>query len=281
MESTYLQDLAYGPTTITVHATNLEQKGSTHSLTITRWERQPPEIRLPAIPPEIFLETYTLPIWVSDNDRVELVRLNGRDFPVQKQEATISLPLQLSPGRNDFRIQVLDRFHNTREEQITIMGLRRMYVQQDSTALVNEQGNPVGVLFKGTEVVVDGQTPSLFQLRRSEDHPAGFVAKHLLGPTPPDMYPPGLVNLQARIRGDRIHVTGYAYDDKQVQTIVVSGIRVTRTHMAPVEVIGYPVRHSLYFEIELMIQQEELFPVQVQVTDTAGKEHRQMIQPHL
>jgi len=281
MEFIYNLNLPFGTTPITIQATNVEQKSSKSSIQIIRWEREAPQYLLPVIPSEVYSESYTLSLRVSDNYLVDYVRAQNQIYPVQKQEAVIPISLQIHPGSNRFRIEVVDPFQNTAEVWITIQGLRRMYVQQETTAITDESGTVIGILFKGSEVLVNGQTNRTYRIAPADKHKGGYVEKDRLGMDPPDMHPPGIAELRATIVDDRIRVRGIAYDDLKIKEIWVSGVRVSRVAPVSFEVLGYPVRESLFFEMDLLIQGEELFPIEVEAIDSEGNRTKKMIQPHL
>ncbi len=281
MEFIYNLDLPFGTTFLTIQATNVELKNAKSSIQIIRREREAPQYLLPVIPSEVYTESHILSLRVWDNYLVDYVRVQNQIFPVQKQEAVVSIPLQIHPGRNQYRIEVVDPFQNTAEVWIEIQGLRRMYVQKETTAITDESGATIGVLFKGSEVLVNGQTNRTYRIAPANEHKGGYVEKDRLGMEPPDMHPPGIAELRATIVDDRIRVRGIAYDDRKIMEIWVSGIRVLRVTPVSFEVLGYPVRESLLFEIDLMIQGEELFPIEVVAIDSEGNRIKKMIQPHL
>lgn len=278
-ESTQSQTLHFGENHLSITATNMENIASTASLTIVRTEKVPPEIIMPQIPSQVYSDRYTITIGVRDNFEVEKLLLNNVSYTIKKQYEEIALELPINRGENIFKVQVFDWFNNSVNSRFAINGARIMYANKEGVKVTDSNGQILDILMMGDTVVTLEETGRYYRVLIEEQE--GFVLSREVQLSPPDILPPGLTNLQAKIMGDLILITGIAYDDVSIANIKVSGNYILSTREVNINIPNYRVGVARAFEYKLMIASEELFPVEIEVMDDTGKRTQSTVIPRL
>jgi hypothetical protein len=278
-ESTQSQTLHFGENHLSITATNMENIASTASLTIVRTEKVPPEIIMPQIPSQVYSDRYTITIGVRDNFEVEKLLLNNVSYTIKKQYEEIALELPINRGENIFKVQVFDWFNNYATSRFAINGARIMYANKEGVKVTDSNGQILDILMMGDTVVTLEETGRYYRVLIEEQE--GFVLSREVQLSPPDILPPGLTNLQAKIMGDLILITGIAYDDVSIANIKVSGNYILSTREVNINIPNYRVGVARAFEYKLMIPSEELFPVEIEVMDDTGKKTQSTVIPRL
>ncbi len=278
-ESTQSQSLDFGENLVSITATNMEHIESTASLTIVRTEKIPPEIIMPQIPHNVYSDRYTITIGVRDNYEVEKLLLNNVPYTIKKQYDEVEVELPINRGENMFEAQVFDWFNNSAMSRFVINGARIMYANKEGVKVTDSNGEILDILMMGDKVVTLEETGRYY--RTLIDEQEGLVLSREVQHSPPDISPPGLTNLQAKIMGDHILITGIAYDDVSISSIRVSGNDILSTNEVNIKIPDYRVGIARSFEYKLLISSEELFPIEIEVMDDTGKKTQTTVRPSL
>ena len=278
-ESTQSQNLHFGENLLTITATNMEQIASTASLTLVRTERIPPEIIMPQIPNRVFSDFYNITIGVRDNFEVEKMLLNNVSYSIKKQYEEVELELPINRGENMFEVQVFDWFNNFVTSRFVINGARIMYANKEGVKVTDSNGEILDILMMGDTIVTFEETGRYYRVLIDEQE--GLVLSREVQLTPPDILPPGITNLQAKILGDHIMITGIVYDDVSISNIRVSGNYILSTREVNINIPNYRVGIAYAFEYKLMISTEELYPLEIEVMDDTDKRTVTTVIPRL
>ncbi len=278
-ESTQSQRLQFGSNRISVNATNMENISSVASLTIVRTERVPPEILMPQIPNRVYSDVYNMTIGVRDNFEVEKMLVNNVSYPIKKQYDEVQLQLPINRGENIFEVRVFDWFNNSVASRFAINGARIMYANKEGVKVTNSKGEIIDILMMGDTITTLEETGRYY--RALIDEQDALVLSREVQVAPPDILSPGLTNLQSKIMGDHILITGIAYDDVSLTSIQVAGNYVLATREVNISIPDYRVGIARSFEYKLMISGEELFPVKIEVIDDTGKKTQEFVMPRL
>jgi len=270
--------LSFGENLFTVVATNAEGMASSQQFSIVRVEYSPPQIQLSAVLAQMPTGEFPLSFQVSDDFLVDKVRLNGQERLVGQKQATIDWPVPITLGANTFSITALDHFHNKAQATVEIQGYAPLFSAADGVAVRADNGTIVHVLMKGDELTAHGQDNLRYWVRIPGGG-EGWVSKREVVASPPDMFAPGLMDVRAQLREASILVMGIAYDDVQVAKISVGGQRVDSLRPVQVSPWNYLARDAVFFQLELLYQGEELFPLEVRVADGVGNEVTQHVIP--
>jgi hypothetical protein len=154
-----------------------------------------------------------------------------------------------------------------------------MYANKEGVKVTDSNGQILDILMMGDTVVTLEETGRYYRVLIEEQE--GFVLSREVQLSPPDILPPGLTNLQAKIMGDLILITGIAYDDVSIANIKVSGNYILSTREVNINIPNYRVGVARAFEYKLMIPSEELFPVEIEVMDDTGKKTQSTVIPRL
>ncbi|MEA1883184.1 MAG: WD40 repeat domain-containing protein [Thermotogota bacterium] len=278
-ESTQGQTLHFGENHLSVTATNIENIVSTASLTIVRTEKISPEIIMPQIPSQVYSDRYTITIGVRDNFEVEKLLVNNVNYPIKKQYEEVNLELPINRGENIFEVQVFDWFNNSATSRFAINGARIMYANKEGVKVIDSNNQILDILMMGDTVVTLEETGRYYRVLIEEQE--GLILSREVQLSPPDVLSPGLTNMQAKIMGDHILITGIAYDDVSVANIKVGGNYILSTREVNINIPNYRVGVAKAFEYKLMISSEELFPVEIEVIDDTGKKTQSTVIPRL
>jgi WD40 repeat protein len=279
IETSQTHTLTFGKNIITVVATNMEKISSTASITVVRTERIPPAIYLPPIPEIEYSDTYFLSFGVKDNYEVNKVLINNVQHLINKKEDEIQLELPINRGENRFEIDVFDWFNNSARSAFVITGARIMFAAKEGVKVTDEDGGILDILMLGDRIVTFEETGRYFKVKIG-DQP-GLVNSMDVMSSPPDIYAPGFSNISAQIQGDYILVKGIVYDDVEIKEIIVGGNSIFDTEDVNISIPDYPVRDAKFFEYQLMIPGEEIFPIELYCSDDAGNEKRTSVTPKL
>lgn len=272
--------LNFGDNVFSVSANNIENISKESSLTVTRVERNPPEIIMPLLPEKVFSDYYQLNFLVRDDFMVKKVSISNTDISVNKKEKEIAFELPVVLGKNTYSISASDFFTNTTEINFELNGVRKMYSLLDSVPVYDSNGNRVGFIMMGEEVLAKNKSGNQY-LVDTENQNDVYVDWKSLNKVPPDLYKPGLVNLSAKMEGDFVLVKGIAYDDIKVEGIDVSGNRVKNMKNTTISISGYPVRDAKYFEFLIKITNEEIKPINIIVADSDQNVYEKTIFPEM
>ncbi|HQQ65059.1 MAG TPA: WD40 repeat domain-containing protein [Thermotogota bacterium] len=266
--------LALGTNTITVVATNIEDISQESSLTVIRVEREPPQIVVSPVPAKIYEEQFPLGIRVSDNYLVASVSVNGREESVMKSHQDLTIAVPVAIGENRVVVEAVDAFKNAARALIQFTGVRTMYAKNDGTKVTDEQGNLIHILMKGDPVTVFSHTPPQTRVELSEGF-RGIVASNDLQSEIVDLLPPGFWEVQAKLEGDSILITGFVYDDKAVSSLIVAGQQIRSLTPVNVSIPKTGAKRVYAFSAVLKTvsagaHPDEIKPIDLAVYDTVG-----------
>jgi hypothetical protein len=279
--------LDLGENRITVTATNVEDITKETTVTITRIERVPPVILISPFPSRIFDSEYMMSLSVSDNYLVAYVSVNGIEYPVKERSKELLIPVPVSIGENRLIVEAFDTFSNVARTQVIFSGARKMYTASDGVKVVDKNGSLLRILMQGDEVTVIAQAPPKSTIEL-ESGVAGNVDSANLQWDVIDLLPPNYFDVRAKLEKDRIVVSGYVYDDKDISNLIVGGQSVTPLTPVSINISGYPVRKTYYFSLSFKITmpnaqafQDEIKPITLQVYDTMGRSRSLTVVPRV
>ncbi len=278
-ESTQFLPLTFGLNNLTITATNMEQISGTASLSLVRTEKIPPEIFMPVIPDVVYSDTYKFTVLVRDNFEVEKLLVNNVNYKIHKKEEKIELELPVMRGENHFEIKAFDWFNNSAQSSFVLEGARVMYVSKEGVKFTDSKGEILDVLMMGDTITTFEEAGKYYRAIHNDKQ--GLILSGNVQDTPPDIYEPVLANLTAKIKTDHILVSGIACDDVSIKQIIVSGNYVMQTRETMFQIPGYPVRVAQFFEYRLQINEEEIFPVTIEITDGAQRKIVETVMPRL
>jgi hypothetical protein len=224
---------------------------------------------------------------VSDNYLVAYVSVNGIEYPVKERSKELLIPVPVSIGENRLIVEAFDTFSNVARTQVIFSGARKMYTASDGVKVVDKNGSLLRILMQGDEVTVIAQAPPKSTIEL-ESGVAGNVDSANLQWDVIDLLPPNYFDVRAKLEKDRIVVSGYVYDDKDISNLIVGGQSVTPLTPVSINISGYPVRKTYYFSLSFKITmpnaqafQDEIKPITLQVYDTMGRSRSLTVVPRV
>lgn len=266
--------LELGINTITAIATNIEDISQESSLTVFRIEREPPQIVISPVPSQIYEDQFPLGIRVSDNHMVAFVSVNGREEPVMQSHKDLTVTVPVAIGENRVVVEAVDVFKNAARTLVRFNGVRTMYAKNDGIKVSDAQGNLLHILMKGDPVTVFSHTPPQTWVELSRGV-RGVVASSDLQREVVDILPPGFWDVQAKLEGERVLVTGFVYDDKEVVSLFVAGQQVQALTPVNITIPKDGAKKVYAFSITLKpaavgALPDEIKPIELAVYDTVG-----------
>jgi len=266
--------LALGNNTITVVATNIENISQESSLTVMRVEREPPQIVISPVPSRIFEEQFPLGIRVSDNYLVASISVNGREEPVMQNRKDFTVMIPVAIGENHVVVEAVDVFKNAARALIQFNGVRTMFAKSDGIKVSDEQGNLLHILMKGDPVTVVRHIPPKTSVELSQGL-RGIVLSADLQWEVVDLLPPGFWDVQAKLEGDTVVITGFVYDDKEVSSLIVAGQQIRPLTAVNITIPKDAAKKVYAFSAVLKLvttgaHPDEIKPLNLAVYDTVG-----------
>ena len=188
------------------------------------------------------------------------------------KDLTVTVPVAI--GENRVVVEAVDVFKNAARTLVRFNGVRTMYAKNDGIKVSDAQGNLLHILMKGDPVTVFSHTPPQTWVELSRGV-RGVVASSDLQREVVDILPPGFWDVQAKLDGDSVLVTGFVYDDKEVVSLFVAGQQVQALTPVNITIPKDGAKKVYAFSITLKpaavgALPDEIKPIELAVYDTVG-----------